>query len=464
MANKYDPMVSSIVGLVGGKDNIRSFAHCVTRLRFNVKDKGLVDEAKIRELPGAVGTQWSGSQLQVIIGQDVGSVYDRICKESGLEEQDAIPEDLDSAGSKKSVGAYVNAFFDAISGCIIPLIPMLMGAGMIKIIIMILSMAGWLATDNPSYVVLNFASDAAFYFLPIFVGGMAAKKFKATPALGMFLGAILVHPTFISSVSEGTSLSIFGLPIYAASYKSDFIGTILAVFVMSYVERFFRKWMPDFIKTIAVPACTLLVMIPLTLTAFAPLGKIIGNWLASGMIWLYGVTGFFGIAILAVLRPFLVMTGMHTAFTPYLLNAMATIGYEPFYSPASTVANLNQGISCLAVAVKSKRGDVKSLAASSGFTAVIGGITEPAMYGINLKYKTPMVASCIGSFVGAAYLGLTHVYMHSFTGAGGIFSIVMYISEDPMSIVNAVIGLAIGAAVTFAATLVLYKDPVETKN
>ena len=142
---------------------------------------------------------------------------------------------------------------------------------------------------------------------------------------------------------------------------------------------------------------------------------------------------------------------------------MATVGYEPFYSPACTVANLNQGISCLAVAIKSKRSDVKSLAASSGFTAVIGGITEPAMYGINLRYKTPMIAACIGSFVGAAYLGLTHVYMHSFTGAGGIFSIVMYISEDPWSIINAIIGLVIGAVVTFVATLLLYKDPVEEK-
>ena len=463
MANKYDTMVSSIVGLVGGKENIRSFAHCVTRLRFNVKDKGMVNVPEIEKLPGAVGVQWAGNQLQVIIGQDVGTVYDRICKEAELEEQESVSENLDAPKAKKTFGTYVNAFFDAISGCIIPLIPMLMGAGMIKIIIMLLNMAGWLASDNSTYTVLNFAADAAFYFLPIFVGGMAAKKFKATPVLGMFLGAILVHPTFISSVSEGTSLTIFGLPIYAASYKSDFIGTILAVFVMSYVERFFRKWIPDFIKTIAVPACTLLVMIPLTFCAFAPLGKIIGNWLANGMIWLYGVTGFFGIALLAVLRPFLVMTGMHTAITPYLLNAMATVGYEPFYSPACTVANLNQGISCLAVAIKSKRSDVKSLAASSGFTAVIGGITEPAMYGINLRYKTPMIAACIGSFVGAAYLGLTHVYMHSFTGAGGIFSIVMYISEDPWSIINAIIGLVIGAVVTFVATLFLYKDPVEEK-
>ena len=141
MANKYDVLVSSIVDLVGGKENIRSFAHCVTRLRFNVKDKGMVKVPEIEKLPGAVGVQWVGSQLQVIIGQDVGTVYDRICKEAELKEQESVSENLDAPKAKKTFGTYVNAFFDAISGCIIPLIPMLMGAGMIKIIIMLLNLS-----------------------------------------------------------------------------------------------------------------------------------------------------------------------------------------------------------------------------------------------------------------------------------------------------------------------------------
>ena len=253
MANKYDTMVSSIVDLVGGKENIRSFAHCVTRLRFNVKDKGLVDEAKIRELPGAVGTQWSGNQLQVIIGNDVENVYKQIAKANNLAVEPEVS--AESADEKKK--NIVVKLIEMLSGCVIPLVPILMGAGMIKVFYLLAVRLGILSTESSTYIVLDFVNNAAFYFLPVFAGATAAKKFGGSMSIGMLVGAMLIHPTFISAVSGGTALTIFGLPIYATSYTNSIFPVILSVWVMSKIENFLKKHVPEWLRAIAVPTLTL---------------------------------------------------------------------------------------------------------------------------------------------------------------------------------------------------------------
>ena len=290
------------------------------------------------------------------------------------------------------------------------------------------------------------------------VGATAAKKFGANLGLGMLMGAILIHPTLISSVAEGVSLNVYGIPVYAASYTSTIFPIILIVWVMAPIEKFFAKISPDSLRSITEPLFTLIVMIPLALCVLGPIGAFLGTYLSEAIIWLYNTTGFFGVAVLSAVFPWLVMTGMHSALTPYALNSFATVGYEPIVLTANIISNINQGAASLAVALKTKEKNLKSTAASCGITAVVGGVTEPAMFGINLKLKQPMYAAMIGSFAGAAVAGFGKAYAMVLTGSGGLFAIPAYISDNISNVIWMVAGMAIGFIVTFVITLFLYKE------
>ncbi len=453
--NKYEDLANRVVDLVGGKENITFFTHCVTRLRFNVKDKSLVNTEEIDSISGVVGTNWSGEQLQIIIGQSVDDAYRLICQKHGFESEDAVDENLDN-GEKKKFKFSIGAIFEGIAGCITPLIPVLIGCGMVKIILILMELGG--LSDNSTYQVLTWVGDAGFYFLPVLVGYTAAKKFGANEGLGMVIGAMLIYPTFVNGVSAGEAYNVFGIPIYGAGYTSTIFPVILCVFVMAPIEKFFAKISPDAIRSITEPLLTLLVMTPLAFCALGPIGAFLGNYLTDFILWLYDVTGFISVGVLAAILPLVVMTGMHSAFTTYLVNMMSTVGYEPIFIPAMIISNINQGIANLAVAFKTKNKNLKSTGISCGITAIIGGVTEPAMYGINLKYKTPLYASMIGNLVGGLFAGLMHVYLYAFCGSAGIFALVAFIGPSMMNVVYMVIAMIIGAVVTFAMTLVLYKE------
>ena len=289
--NKYEAIAPQILELVGGKDNIRSFAHCMTRLRFNVKDKGLVDADKIGKLPGCMGTQWAGDQLQVIIGQAVDKAYDAICAAGGLQKEAAVAEDLDSDKKKKFS---LTTVCEAISGCIVPLIPLFMASGLIKVVLVMANLIGILPADSSTYTVLGYAADAALYFMPILIGYTAAKKFGADPSLAMGLCALLVYPNLMTALGGETPVTIFGLPVYNATYTNMMFPSIMVVFVMSYVERFFKKYVPEILRVMLVPLGTFLVMLPLSLCLVAPAGVFLGN----GITWLvetiYNNIGFLG--------------------------------------------------------------------------------------------------------------------------------------------------------------------------
>lgn len=455
---RYEELANALPSLVGGKENISFFTHCVTRLRFNLKDKSLANLEEIEKLPGAVGVQWSGDQLQVIIGQSVGDAYNLICKKTGLATQEAVDENLD--GPKKKFN--LNTILDAIAGCMTPLIPVLIGAGFFKIVVLLCEMAGILAPGDPTHTILNFVGDAGFYFLPVFAGATAAKKFGANMGLGMLMGAILIHPTFMGAVTGGTPLTIFGLPVYAATYASSIFPIILCVAVMAPIEKVVAKYSPDSIRSITEPFFTILIMLPLALCVLAPAGAFLGTYLTNAILWLYDMTGFLGIAVLSCIFPFVVMTGMHTAFTPYILNAFATAGCDLVLITANVISNLNQGAACAAVAIKAKNKNLKSTAGSCAVTAIVGGVTEPAMFGVTLKLKTPMYGAMIGSFVGAGIAAFGKATAYAFAGSGGIFALPIYLTDNISNLMWMVGGCVVGMIVTFIATLFLYK-PEEVK-
>lgn len=455
---RYETLANCVIDLVGGKDNVVFFTHCVTRLRFNVKDKSIVKKEDIEKVEGVMGCQWSGDQLQIIIGQAVGDAYQLVCEKTGLAQQDGVKEDLDK-GSKKKFS--INMIFDAIAGCITPLIPCLIGAGFIKIIALVAQMTGIIAADSSTYLVLSFVGDAGFYFLPVFVGATAAKKFGANMSLGMLVGAMFIHPDFISAFTTGSITDIVGIPIYTASYTSTIFPALLAVCVMAPIERFFAKISPDAVRSITEPLLTLIVMIPLALCLLGPVGSFLGTYISEAIIWLYNSTGFLGVAIFAGLCPLLVMTGMHSSLMPYMLNSFATIGWEPIVLTGMIISNLDQAAASAAVAIKSKKMNVKSLASGCAITAFLGGVTEPAMYGVNLKYKTPLYASMIGSFIGGCVAGIGKAVAYSITGSAGIFAFPIYIPGGTSNLVWMAVGVIAGLVATFVLTLILYKDSEE---
>lgn len=453
--NKYEAIAPQILELVGGKDNIRSFVHCMTRLRFNVKDKGLVDAEKIGKLPGCMGTQWAGDQLQIIIGQSVDKAYDAICAAGGLKKEAAVDENLDEGTAKKKLS--LTTVCEAISGCIVPLIPLFMASGLIKVVMVLANLVGILPADSSTYTVLGYAADAALYFMPILIGYTAAKKFGADPSLAMGLCALLVFPNLITALSGEAAVTIFGLPVYKATYSNMMFPSIMVVFVMSYVERFFKKYSPEILRVMVVPLGTYLVMVPLSLCIVAPAGIFLGNGITWVVETIYDSIGFLGVGVLAGLYPLLILTGMHSTLGPVCMSYFTKFQYDPFIIPANHVANFSQSAAAAAVAIKSKKADVKGIAGSSALTAFLAGVTEPALFGVNFRYRKPLIASVIGGFVGGCYAGLMGCKLVAMSGLG-VFALAGFISSDIMNFVNYVIAVVIAMVVTFAITFVTYKD------
>jgi len=451
MAKKnYDQLVDQIVGLIGGKDNISFFTHCVTRLRFSVKDKGRVKADEIEKLPGVIGIKWAGEQFQVVIGPDVADVYQMISEKEGIGQQENSEVGANNEKKKFSL----NMILDSFSGAIAPIIPVIMSAGLVKVVVFLLNMAGILPAESSTYLVLSALGDAGYYFLPVFLGYGAAKKFGANVGLGMYIGALFIHPTLSTAISEG-GVTLFGLPVYATSYSSSIFPVIITIAIMAPVEKFIGKKSPTIVRSMVQPLLTVLIITPIALLITGPLGALIGTYLSAFIMFLYNYLGSFAIAILAAIYPLMVMTGMHSGLTPYMVSAVAA-GGDLVVLPAICVANLCQGAASFAVALKTKDETQKSNAVSAGVTAFIGGVTEPALFGVILPLKKPLIGVMAGSFVGGFLMGILHVTYLVF-GGGGLFAIPSFIGEAGNNVVFAVISMIVGIVVSFVVTFILMK-------
>lgn len=463
MPSKYQELASVLLSAVGGADNIIYFQHCTTRLRFNVKDRSGIDFAAIENADKVIGTQWSGDELQVIIGPAVADAYAFLCTTWGLDQKPAIDEDLSAYDEKKrslSPKSILLGMMDGVSGSITPIIPMMIGGGMIKVVYLLANMAGILPETSTTYQILYWLGDAFIYFFPVFLGATSAKKFGANQGIGMLLGALLIYPAFIQAATDGASMTIFGLPVYVTNYSTTVIPIIMTVYVLSKVEKAVSKFCPDILKSFMVPTLSLLVMLPLMLVAIAPLGYFIGSYISTAVIALYEHASFVGVSLLAALLPLMVMTGMHTMMTPYWTSAFASLGYDPFFLPAMIISNFNQATAALAVGLKAKATKLKSTALSCAVTAYVAGVTEPAMFGVTLKLRRPLYAAMIGNAAGGLVAGLLKVACYAFPGTGGIFAVITFIGPEN-NLLWMLIALIVGMIVTFALAFLLGFDEGE---
>ena len=448
---EFERIAKEVLENVGGEANVAHVTHCVTRLRFNLKDESKANVDKIKKIKGVMGNVNQGGQFQVIIGNNVSDVYKELMK---LGKFKSTNEDV--KGPKKGI---MTSAMDTIAGIFTPVIPAIAGCAMIKAFLSLFVAFGWISTETQSYYILNFIGDAAFFFLPILLAYTAAIKFKASPYLAMVMGAVLLHPNFSALVSAGDPVAFFGLPVRLVKYGSSVIPIILIVWLMSYVEKVVTKIVPKALRVVFVPLLVIVVTAPIGLIAIGPLGDIIGGVLANIIMAIDSKATWALPLIMGGLSPLLVMTGMHYSLYPAIFTQLATSGYQTIF-PGMLVANVCQGAAALCVSVKSKNSDLKQLAASTGATAVIG-ITEPAMYGVNLKLKKPFYAVLAGGAIGGLYAGITGVKVFT-PGGAALVGVPAYIGPEISNIINILIASAIGFVVTFALTWILgFEDEVE---
>lgn len=456
----YETLASKIVELVGGADNVSGLTHCATRLRFNLTDESLADTDVLKATPGVLGVAKGGGQYQVIIGSDVEKVYRLVLPllHIGVGE-------VKSSTEKKGLGS---RFIDTISSIFTPVLPAITASGMLKAVLALLAAFHWIDTTSQIYQIVNLMADAAFYFLPLLLAISAAKKFQANTYLAVMIGGILLHPTFIQMVvaakESGKSIQFGFLPIYPASYASSVVPIILTIWLMSYIEAFAKKITPKMLSFFVVPLITVFVTGLVALVVAGPIGFHIGNGLASIVLFLDAHVGWLVPMVLGTVLPLLVMTGTHYGIVPLGPANIMNLGYDTIIGPSNMPSNIAQGGAALAVALKTKNNDIKQLGFSSGFTAVCG-ITEPALYGINLRFKTPLYAAMMGGGLGGLFLGLMGVRRYA-PGSPGLLTLPVYIGKDGLTnLAYAVVGCVIAFVTAFIVSYLLFKEEkvVETE-
>ena len=396
----YTKVGKQILERVGGKDNVISLVHCMTRLRFTLKDESIVDDELVKKTKGVMGIMKKSGQYQIIIGNEVGAVYKEICKLGNFQNNKKIQNN-----KPKEKQGILSTILDVISGCMAPVIPALIGAAMIKVLLTVLPMMGLLDSSSQTFELISIIGDGAFFFMPVLIAMSAANKFNTNQYYAASLALIILHPNFIKLMSTaneaGQTVKFFNLiPVTYASYAYSVIPIILGVWVLSYIEKFVDKITPTITKNFLKPMLVVLFTAPIVMVVVGPLGSIFGDVLSSVIYFIHDKLGFIALGLVAGIYPFIVMAGMHHAFTPIKLSMIATTGYEAFICISEFCSNMAQGAAALAVTMKTKNKDLKQTAGSSAFSALVAGITEPALYGITVRLKRPMLGACIGAATG----------------------------------------------------------------
>ena len=458
----YQKVAEQIIQKLGGQENIVSVVHCMTRLRFVLKDESAVNDDAVEKTRGVLGIMKKSGQYQVIIGNEVNAVYKEILKLGNFGgEQSKVPQ------PKKGKVNPASAILDVISSCMAPVIPALIGAAMIKVLLTVLPMIGWLSEASQTYQLLSVIGDGAFFFMPVLIAMSAAEKFKTNAYYAASLALIILHPNFISLTNSakdaGEIIQFFGfIPVTYAFYAYSVIPIILSVWLLSYIEPFVDRITPAVTKNFLKPMLVLLITAPIVMTVVGPIGAILGNALSSVIYGIHDYLGLVAVGLIAGVYPFIVMAGMHHAFTPIKMSVIATTGYEAFICIAEFCSNMAQGAASLAVSIKSKNKDLKQVAGSSAFSALLAGITEPALYGVTLRLKKPMLGAAIGAISGGLVGGFFELKAFG-VATPALITIPQYLEKDrPISLLYILITAAVTIVVSFIATyLIGFEDIVD---
>ncbi|PEL11995.1 beta-glucoside-specific PTS transporter subunit IIABC [Bacillus sp. AFS017336] len=395
----HSKLAKAIIAEVGGEENVLSLYHCMTRLRFKLKDGKVFNKKKIENLDGVISAVESNGQYQVIIGNSVNEVHNTIMKIYKI--QSASSENQ----KREKEGNIIARAFNMMSSIITPIVPLLAGSGMLKALLVILTTYFGMSNTGSTYLILSASSNAVFFFFPVFLAFSAARTFGANLFVSAAIMAALLEPNFTGLMKNiGDVVHFFDIPIVLFKYSGQIIPAILAIWCFSYLEKLLNRYIPKAIQTFAVPMLSLLIMVPLTAGVIGPIGVYAGNGISDGIAFLNNQSGMLTGAIIGAGWTFLVMFGLHWGVVPAMLNNISTNGFD-MIKPATASATFGQAGVAFGVFLKAKDKKLKSYALSVMMPALLAGITEPIVYGLSVKYKRPMIAAVIGGVIGGGFAG-----------------------------------------------------------
>lgn len=468
---KYEQLARDILKEVGGKENINSLTHCITRLRFKLKDESKANDDNLKNMDGVVTVMHSAGQYQVVIGNHVPAVYADVCEIAGIAAGGAADEE------EEAPKGVFNKLIDIISGCFSPILGPMCAAGIIKGLNALLNfLLGASYAASGTYMVLNAIGDAVFYFMPVMLGYSSAKKFKLNPVTGMLIGAALCYPTIQANALKAAgkavgSLGILGsyyktfagIPWIAANYTSTVVPVLVVTALASKIQKLAKKLVPEMLQNFFVPFFVLLISLPVGFLIIGPVVSLTTNALSTGFTSLFKMSPVVGGALVGFFWQILIIFGLHWALIPLAMINLTTLGYDNILA-SSFVASFAQTAALFAMFLKMKDEKRKALALPAVVSGICG-VTEPSIYGFTLPAKKPFIISCIGGAMGAAFTSAMNAPKYIMGGLG-IFGIVNFISPkgDARGMYMQLIGVVIAMAISFALTFILWSDNSEAKT
>ncbi|MGT2737150.1 PTS transporter subunit EIIC [Streptococcus orisratti] len=472
---KYENLINQIVTNVGGESNVETVVHCATRLRFVLKDESKFNADELKNLTGVLTALPSGGQYHVVIGNHVSDVYNELVSMyPSIVSNDLAQKDQEEKVSDKKKNP-LGVFIDTIVSIMLPMVNIMAAAGIIKGFVILFNSLGWLASDSGAYNLLYGVSNVFFYFLPLFVGYSAAKRFKLDETIGIAVGAIFFYPTLVSLLSNtenvktlftGTMIQsnvatdFFGIPVIFNDYSTTIIPTILSVYFTAKVYHAFKGKLPVLVESFGTPLLTLLISLPISVIVIGPIANVISSFLANSVMALYNINPTIISALLGGFWILLVSIGLHSAIVPIAITNFFINGYDVIF-PMITAHGFAIAGAMFAIALKQKSQAQKSLAWSAGFSAWVPGVIEPALYGFILENKKLLATMCLISGIGGAAAGFFGVKLVQLA-PGGIFAVPGFIEQGgsglPVGLVVTVATIVLSTIAGFVLTLMMYKN------
>lgn len=407
----YAKIAQDIIASCGGYQNISSITHCSTRLRLFINSKRKVNQDRIKSLDGVLGTVYSNDELQIILGKNLIPIYNETVKsyegkQGSVPDDDVIVSESEPEKPKNKLSAVFNKVIGFVSASVTPMIPGLVAGGMLKVFLLLITLVVASFADTQTYKLLSMLADIPFYFMPVFVAYGAAKKLGGTPIFAMIASASLVYPNFVNLLAGEDPVSILNIPVMVVKYNGTLLPALLIAICAYYCEKLLVKIIPGIIRPVFVGMLTITITFCLGITILGPLGDIVGGYVVNVFLWSSENLGPLAVGILAACMPWLVMTGMHHAVTPFMVQAIANPGYDVLFRPAYLLHNMAEGGACLGVALRAKNKALKAECFSLAFGCIVAGVTEPAIYGVNLPLKRPMWGVMAGAAAGGVVAGI----------------------------------------------------------
>lgn len=460
MAYKYEATVNGIMESIGGVDNIANATHCATRFRLRLKDMGKLNEAGLQKVKGVLGLRkMDNNEIQIICGTVVSTIYDEFQQITGFKGtgtvHDPAAEREDKAGKKLTPKKAAGIITEYLGGTVAPVIPIYLACGLLLAVLSVCTQFFGLSEDSGTYIILNACSLGGLSFMPIALGWSACQKLGADPALGAMLGMTILYET----VNGVGGLDFFGIPVYQTSgYGGSFLPIILAAPFLSLVYKFFRYKIPESVRYFALPLITMLISVPVTLIVIGPIGYVCGTGLSVVFTWLGEHVKLLAITIWGFTTPLGIITGFDKAIYALNMEHLNAVGFDNLFLPGGLAGNSAIGGAALAAMILSRNKDVKSTGGSAGLTAIIG-ITEPALYGICLRFRTPLLGAMSGAAIGSFFAGLVNLKQYVYAGPG-LSTCVTYLSTEEGGYFNftmCFVTIAVSAIAGFAVTYILSK-------